>query len=144
MKQLVPILATIIATAFISGCSSVGPAKLQGNKPVASLKSAYVVVATGGNPNIGGYLQGGLARHNIKTDIGALRDKPADVDFFVNYKEHWNWDIAVYLESLDVEFVDNSDGKTIATSKFRQGLFHSFPDPRTKSFEVIDSIYNAK
>lgn len=144
MSRIAFNLFAILATTIFSGCSSVGPAKLHGNKPVASLKSAYVVVATGGNPNIGGFIQGGLARQNIKTAIGALKDKPADVDFFVNYKERWNWDITVYLESLDVEFVDNADGKIIATSQFRQGLFHSFPDPRTKTFEVIDSIFNAK
>lgn len=144
MRPITSILFAIIATTFLSGCSSVGPAKLHGSKPVDSFKSAYVVVATGGNPNIGGFVQGGLARRNIKTAIGPLKDKPADVDFFVNYKERWNWDMAVYLESLDVEFVDNADGKTIATSQFRQGFFHSFPDPRTKTFEVIDSIYNAK
>ena len=38
-----------------------------------------------------------------------------------------------------------SNGQMIASCSFRNSkLFDSWPDPRTKTFEVIDSIYNTK
>jgi hypothetical protein len=133
-----------LTAVLITGCSTVGPAGHFGTVPIESLKSAYVVIAPRGNPNIGQYIELALAQHHIKTNIGAPQDKPKDVDFYVNYKERWNWDVTVYLESLDVEFVDNATDKTIATGKFRQGFFHTFPDPRDKTIEVIDSMYPKK
>lgn len=123
-------------------CSTVEPPEHHGNEKLESFKTAYVVVAPHGNPNIGGYIATALTHHGLKVNIGALKDKPQNVGFYVNYKEHWNWDVGVYLESLDVEFVDNSTELVFASGSFRQGFLHSFPDPRTKTFEVVDSIFN--
>jgi hypothetical protein len=130
-------------TIFISGCSTVEPANHYGNKPLESFKSAYVVFAK--NTTIGGYIAADLARRNIKVSLGALKDKPKEVAFYVIYTDHWNWDVAVYLDSLDVQFIDNSNGQIIASGSFKNSkLLESWPDPRKKTFEVIDSIYNAK
>jgi hypothetical protein len=144
MSRLLLSGIAIFITAFISGCSTVKPAQHYGNIPLDSLKSAYVVVAIHGNPTIGGYIQTALARRNLKVNIGALKDKPQNVAFYVNYKEHWNWDVTVYLESLDIEFVDNANGQIIAKGSFRNSFLHTFPDPRTKTFEVVDSMFDAK
>ena len=87
----------ILFAIFVSGCSTVEPAKHYGNAPLESLKSAYVVFAK--NTTIGGYIAADLARRNIKVSLGALKDKPKDVAFYVVYADHWNWDVAVYLDS---------------------------------------------
>jgi len=144
MKRMFSLAATILVAAFISGCSSVEPAKHMGNTPLASLKSAYVVLAPGANTTIAEFIQVGLAHHDLKVSIGALRNKPKDVAFYVNYQDDWKWDVTMYLNSLDVQFVDNSNDQVIASGSFKQGLFHNFPDPRTTTFEVIDSIFNTK
>jgi len=109
------------------------------------MKSAYVVVASGGNPNIGGYIEAALARHNLKVDIGAIGNMPKDVSFYVTYEDGWNWDVTVYLSSLNVRFIDNMTGQLIASGAFKNNpVFETFPNPRTKTFEIIDGIYNAK
>ena len=133
--------AALVVVIFLTGCSSVGPAQHFGAIPVESLKSAYVVVAPSGNPNIAEDIVIALGQHGVKVSTGAVQDKPKDVAFFVNYKEHWDWDVTMYLESLDVEFMDNATGQIIASSKFRQGWLHTFPDPRDKTIEVVNSIY---
>jgi hypothetical protein len=86
-----------------------------------------------------------LARRGVKVSIGPLRDKPQDVACYVVYTDHWNWDLAMYLDSLDVQFFDNSTGQMIASGSFRNSqVMESFPNPRKKTFEVVDSIYNSK
>jgi hypothetical protein len=144
MNRLLLSGIVIFITAFISGCSTVKPAQHFGNISLDSLKSVYVVVAINGNPTMGNYIQTALAHHNLKVNIGALKDKPQDVAFYVNYKEHWNWDVTVYLESLDIEFVDNASGQIIVKGSFKNSFLHTFPDPRTKTFEVVDSMFDAK
>ena len=141
-KILLPTLAVLLVI-IASGCSTVEPAKHYGNAPLESFKSAYVVFAT--DTTIGGYIEADLARRNIKVSIGPLKDKPTDVAFYVIYKDHWNWDVAMYLDSLDVQFFDNSNGQMIASGSFRNSkIVESWPDPRTKTFEVVDSIYDKK
>ena len=82
-----------------------------------SFKSAYVVFAK--DTTIGGYIEADLARRNIKVSIGPLKDKPEDVAFYVIYTAGWNWDLAMYLDSLNVKFFDNSNGQMIASGSFR-------------------------
>jgi len=133
----------ILTAALVSGCSSV-KARHYGTVPLESLKTACVILAPKGNPHVAEYIDVALAHHNVKTRVVPMEDKPADAEFYVTYTEHWNWDVTVYLQSLDVQFLDNKTAQVIATGSFRQGFFHSFPDPRTKTFEVVDDIYNAK
>ena len=126
----------------MTGCSTIPPAQHFGELDLSSLKSAYVVVAPRGNPNIGSYIVTALAHRNIRTNIGALKDKPADVAFYVTYEEHWNWDLAVYLDTLDVNFFDNTTGKRIASGAFRNSkLAETWPNPRDKTIEVVESIF---
>lgn len=143
MRQKIYLLLLFLPfTLFISGCSSVEPAKHYGNLPLNSLKSAYVVFAK--DTTIGEYIEADLARRNVKVSGGTLKDKPEDVAFYVIYTDRWNWDVAVYLDSLDVQFFNNATGQIIASGSFRNSkLLESWPDPRAKTFEVIDSIYNS-
>jgi hypothetical protein len=128
---------------FICGCSTVEPAEHYGNLSLESYKSAYVVFAK--NTTVGEYIAANLARREIKVSMGPLKDKPKDVALYVIYTDHWNWDVAMYLDSLDVQFIDNSNEQMIAHGSFKNSkLLESWPDPRKKTFEVIDSMYNEK
>lgn len=141
MKQYLIRLACVGgALAFISGCSTIGPAKHYGSTDLDSYKSAYVVFAK--NTTIGGYIAADLARRNIKVALGPLKDKPNDVMMYVTYTDHWNWDVVMYLDSLEVQFIDNSNHQQIATGTFKNSkVFESLPDPRKKTFEVVDSMF---
>jgi len=80
----------------------------------------------------------------VTASKGTLDAKPKDVAFFVEYEDHWRWDLAMYLLSLDIRFKDNASNEVIGRGAFRQGGFHSFPSEREKAIAVVDSIYNAK
>jgi hypothetical protein len=134
--------AGLFLAAWLTGCSTIPPAQHYGDTKLDSLKSAYVVVAPKGNPSIAGYIVTALAHRGLKVNSGALQDKPADVDFYVTYTEHWNWDVAVYLDTLDVEFMSNATGQMIASGSFRNSkIAETWPNPRDKTIEVVDSIF---
>jgi hypothetical protein len=127
---------------LVSSCSTVEPAKHFGTRSLDSMKSAYVIVATGGNPNIASYITAALVNRNLKASLGPLKDKPADVAFYVTYREHWNWDVAVYLDTLEIEFFDNTTDKMIASGSFRNSkVMESWPNPRKKTIDVVNSMF---
>lgn len=128
----------------MAGCSTVEPGKRFGSVPLDSLKTAYVVTRSDYDPKIGSNIQEALTQRGVTTTIGPLQAKPNAVDFYVEYEDHWRWDLAMYLYSLDIRFVENTSGQVFGTGAFRQGVFHDFPNARTKTFEVIESIYKAK
>ena len=86
-----------------------------------------------------------LMGRGLTVTYGVLQDKPKEVDFYVELVDRWQWDVAMFLASLDIEFKDNATGELIARGWFKQStFFHTFPDQRKKTFEVIDAIYNAQ
>lgn len=128
----------------ITGCSTVEPGKHYGNTPLASMKTAFVVIGSDHDQSIGVSIHKALTQHGVTASMGTLTEKPKNVAFYVEYEDHWQWDMAMYLYSLDIRFVDNQTGQIMASGAFRQGAFHDFPDVTKKTFEVVDSIYNAK
>ncbi len=42
----------------------------------------------------------------------------------------WNWDLVMYLYSLEIEFIDSSTGAVAAVADYRNSAFHTFPDRR--------------
>ena len=127
---------------LLSACSSIPPAQHYGGVKLETYKSAYVVIDPRGNPNVASYIVTALAHHNLKVNSGAVADKPADTGFYVTYQDHWNWDVAVYLDRLDVQFMDNTNGLMIAYGSFRNSkIWESWPSPHDKTIEVVDSIF---
>ena len=108
------------------------------------MKTAFVVIRPDYDPKIGANIQDTLTRHGVSSLAGPLQEKPKDVAFYVEYEDHWRWDLAMYLFSLDIRFLDNATGQLIGSGTFRQGWFHDFPDAREKTSEVVESIYRAR
>jgi hypothetical protein len=84
-----------------------------------------------------------LTARGLTVTSGFINDKPADADFYVEVLDRWQWDVAMFLASLNIRFVDNHTGDLIAEGTFHQTtFFHTFPDQRQTTFDVIASIYN--
>jgi len=128
----------------LTGCSSVVGGKLHKNVRLESLKKAYVVWDPNNTRGCEEAARDALAQRGMTVTYGALQDKPKEADFYVEVVDRWKWDVAMFLLSLDIRFRDNATGDLIATGWFNQSsFFHTFPDQRKKTFEVIDAIYNA-
>jgi hypothetical protein len=129
---------------FISGCSTVEKGKRYDNTSLDSLKTAYVVLVPDADRTVGMHIQEALAERGIEVTAGNAQDKPKDVGFYVTYMDHRQWDMGMYLDSLDIQFMDGTTGRLLASGSFRNSLLHSFPNTRLKTFQVIDSMYKAK
>ena len=56
----------------------------------------------------------------------------------VQYIDHWKWDVVMYLHSLQIIIVDCKTNKVIATSVYKQGFFHSFPN----SVKIVNQLFS--
>jgi len=144
MNQKIIHLACLLFILVVTGCSTVEPGKHYGNTPVASMKTAFVVIGSDHDQSIGVSIHEALTQHGVTASMGTLTEKPKDVAFYVEYEDHWQWDMAMYLSSLDIRFIDSQTGQVMGSGAFRQGVIHDYPNPREKTLEVVDSIYNAK
>ncbi|MEO6709898.1 MAG: hypothetical protein ABI054_12575 [Planctomycetota bacterium] len=135
-------LLALLLTA--SGCATVNPGRRFGDIPIHSLKSSYVVRHASSTRDIDLFIQESLVERGVLATAGLVENKPSDVDFYVEYIDHWSWDVSMFLSSLTIEFKSNADGTLIASGSFDQGAFHSFPDPKRTVRAVIDQMYAAK
>jgi hypothetical protein len=141
MKTRLLMLAALI---FVSSCSSTGPVMVSKDHDLATLRTAYVV-SSGKNlysgTSIAEYIKEALVEHGVTALSGTLENKPMDVDFYVTYVDRWQWDLAMYLSSLEINFFDNKSGQLIAKGHYAGGVFHTYPKPVEKTKEIISSIY---
>ena len=144
MNRILQTASLLTLLAFLTGCSTVEPGKIYSHVSLDSYKTAYVVIGPGCDPPIGTAIEEALQKHGVQAQGGIIERKPHDVTFYVEYEDHWRWDLTMYLFSLDIRFIDSATGQIIGTGAFRQGAFHTFPDRRETAMEVVDSIYNAK
>jgi hypothetical protein len=138
-----PLLLVLLALCF-TGCSSVVDSKYYSNHVrLDSMKRAYVVHDPGSTYGCANAAEESLKERGLTVTSGFIQDKPTDADFYVEVIDRWQWDLAMFLASLDIRFVDNATGDLIALGTFRQGtFFHTFPDQKEKTFEVIASMYS--
>jgi hypothetical protein len=109
------------------------------------MKTAYVVHDPGSTYGCANAAEEALTARGLKVTSGPIQDKPADTDFYVEVIDRWQWDVAMFLASLEIHLVDNATGNLIAAGTFRQStFFHTFPDQKEKTFEVIASIYKTQ
>lgn len=142
-KVIKPVLLVLLALCF-SGCSSVVESRYYSSHVrLDSMKRAYVVHDPGSTYGCANAAEEAFKARGLTVTSGYVQDKPADTDFYVEVVDRWQWDVAMYLASLDIRLVDNATGDLIANGTFRQStFFHTFPDQREKTLEVIASIYS--
>lgn len=140
-KVISPLVSLLVF--MLCGCSTVNPGMRFGDAQLATMKSAYVVRHPKSTRDIDGYIQEALAERGVRVSSGLIESKPKDVDFYVEYVDRWQWDLTMYLLSLDIRFKSNADGALIASGSFEQGTFHGFPDPKKTTKQVIERIYGA-
>jgi hypothetical protein len=137
-------LLGLLIAILVSGCASVEPGKRYGNANLDAMKRAYVVIAPDMDAKIGANIKEALTQRGVQTGSGPLSQKPKDVEFYVTYIDHWRWDMAMYLLSLEINFMDNATGQKIGHGMYGMNGMHTFPDPKKTTFDVVDSIYKAK
>jgi len=146
MDRIVKSALLVLLAVSFSGCSSVVESKYYSNRiRLDSLKRAYVVHDPASTYGCANAAEEALRERGLTVTSGFLQNKPPDVDFYIEVIDRWQWDVAMFLASLEIRFVDNATGEMIAIGNFHQStFFHTFPDTKQKTFEVIASVYKSQ
>ncbi len=143
IKAILILLCGSALVAF-TGCSTLEPGQRHSQVRLEDLKKAYLVIRPYANLTVSRHIGETLNQRGVSVRIGTGDPKPTDVDFVVTYTDKWDWDMAMYLKSLNVQFLDATNGQPIASGSFHQGFFHGYPDLEKTVHAVIESIYIAK
>ena len=137
-------VVALLCLISLASCSSIEPAKIVDGAALSGVRSAYVVQHEESKEGIPQALQDALVAQGVRATHGGLASKPAVVDATVTYVDRWQWDVGMYLASLDVEIRMDDTNALIASGRFKNSPFlHSFPRAAGKSVEVIESIFEA-
>jgi opacity protein-like surface antigen len=134
---IVALLAAASATACAS--ASVTPTVHQPDA-IKGIRTAYVVKHDYSTRGIEISIQKAIARRGIETTYGPMATRPDDVDVYVTYVDRWGLDLVMYLRSLKVVMYDTRTRGILATSVYKNSLFHSYPNPDTVAQQIVDSI----
>ncbi len=134
-----PLVALLVAPLFVS-CSYVPPGSINQQSELSKARSAYVVRDDPAS-EVGAYLESSLAAKGLKVYSGKAEARHKDTDIYVTYVDRWDWDLTMYLKSLDISVKSTKTDQLLASGNFHQGFFHTFPDTRGKTKEVVDSIF---
>jgi len=139
------LLLALLAVCF-SGCTSVVESKYYSDHiRLDSMKKAYVVHDPGSTYGCANAAQKALTERGLTVTAGYIQNKPADADFYIEVIDRWQWDVGMFLASLDIRFLDNVTGELIAVGKYHQTtFFHTFPDAKQKTCDVNASVYNSQ
>jgi len=135
------LVAALVLTGLLEGCSTVNPASIQANSKLRSMQSAYVYTHGGSSADMDAEVQEALINRGLTVRAGPEEGKPTDVDFYVRYADSWRWDLAMYLKSLHIQFYDAKSGALLASGSFSNSFLHSFPDPGQKISEVVATMF---
>ena len=140
MNTIVRGFALAAAAVLASSCAETRSASVSQPAAIKSARSAYVVKHQESSREIETYLKDALAKKGVRAQAGPMSGKPAGTDLQVTFVDRWQWDMAMYLRTLDVSVVDKS-GREVATGTYRNSALHGFPDARKTSEELINLIY---
>lgn len=128
----------------LTGCGTLESGKRYRQVRLEDLKTAYLVTPANANLTVSRHIGETLQRRGVMVRVGPTDPNPTNVDFVVTYTDRWNWDLKMYLESLQINFLDATNQEPIASGSYHQGVFHGYPDLEKTVQAVIESIYSAK
>ena len=123
-----------------AGCSQVSGA-VQPGVNLAPVRSYYVVRDKQSDATDA--VQKELARRGFVATTGPEASMPAGVDCKVLVRDHWMWDMTMYLKDLEVDFVHPRTGAPLASAKsYRPSLQRKPVEEMAR--EVMDKIYGTE
>ena len=144
MKHLLQLTASCVILFVLAGCSTLEPGKRHSNINLQELKRGYIVTPPNYNLTVSRYIGEALIPRGVSIRAGAGETLPPDLDFLITYEDKWTWDLKMYLESLEIKFLNPTNREVLASGSYHQGVFHGYPDLQQTVEDVIQSIYSAK
>ena len=129
----------VLLAVGLAGCETYTPHAVSPGFDTAKLKHMYVIQ----NPyskekqkrNVD--VVAALAKRGIVAQlVQANTPPPPGMDAYITVKDHWTWDVTMYLESMQLELYDAHNGQLLASARYKQGWIHRYPTPD----EIVDAL----
>lgn len=124
---------------FVSGCAKL-TASVPAGTELGKVKSFYVVRHDRDGRAINELIRDDLARRGVAATTGSESARPKAVDAIVTYEDRWQWDITMYMLSLNISFRDGTTNTLLASGQsYRPSIERK--EPREMIKEVLDEIF---
>ena len=134
----------LFTLGLLAGCAtSHGVLLTQLNPPPRALSTAALVSAPSNSTNMDQVIENELRANGLEVKPAAPAEtrRSPDVDLLVAYVDHWWWDLAMYLVSVDVNIFDAQNGNLLAQGHWHDArYFHGFHDPAAAVHEIVPDM----
>jgi len=131
------LVAATLLLAF--GCAKL-TATVPAGAELGKLKSFYVVRHERDGRGINELIRDDLASRGVTVTTGSEPARPKPVDAIVTYEDHWQWDVTMYMLSLNISVRDGASNALLASGQsYRPSLVRIAPREMVK--EVLDEIF---
>lgn len=128
--------AFLILSSLLVSCGSTSKPKAP-SAAIPAGAAVHVVKHENSSRDIDTYLRNAFAKRGYAATSGTKAEMPASAGFYVTYVDRWYWDLAMYLVSLEVTLHDAQNGQVVNSSRYKNGILHTYPSPAGKSDELV-------
>jgi hypothetical protein len=126
MRRELRCVATVLVLSFmVVGCATSRDITAH-SAPPGTYRSAYVVAHGDRSSDVDASIQRELFRRGLSVSSGPEGKQPEAVDLIVKYADSWNWDVTMYLKSLDIQMFDAHSKTLVATATWKNSVMHGF------------------
>jgi hypothetical protein len=135
-------LAIVLIAALFAGCATSHSVTVAEVTAHSLPRTAAISPQEGNSDAMDGYIANELLANGlqIKPKLPSGTRKTEDVDLVVCYVDHWFWDLAMYLRSIDLNMFDAKTGNLLVQGHWQDSTFHGFRDPAGVLHEVIPDM----
>lgn len=131
MQRPLAAVTALLALALTSSCSTTLTAEAAPDADLGTAHSFYVAHQEKDGRGIDGMITDELQRWGRTATSGAPDAMPPDTSILVTYSDRWQWDMSMYMVSLELQLRDAqteavlASGKSLRTSLVRrEPLWH--------------------
>ncbi|MGH8659827.1 MAG: hypothetical protein ACREV4_15480 [Gammaproteobacteria bacterium] len=131
----------IVVVIVLSGCATTSSTRSPG-VDLSKIRTVYVIKLGADERGINSVIADELNALGYKAKTGLEEEQPHDVDAVLMYRDHWMWDVTMYMLRLNIEVRDPRNGSLLAEGEsYKPSLQRRSPIEMVK--EVLGSIFAA-
>lgn len=127
--KLIVITLIVFLFALISGCSTALKSDIDPNVDISNFKTFYVQKFVPDGRGLEKIIASKLNELGYHATSGLASQSPNKVDVIVTYRDHWMWDITMYMLEIDIQFHYPDNDYIFATgNSYRTSLVRKTPE----------------
>ncbi len=133
-------LVALGSITVLAGCGTSINVVCSPNAHVGEVHTAHLVQNHTPPNDMDAKMQAALAAQDLQVTVSAS-DADGHGDLLVKYNDHWNWDMAMYLHSLELQVYDGKTQAVLATSRWSDGAMHGFRDSGKAAADLVRETF---